>query len=147
MTLTTNPWNEIYRIVAGRRNQAAQITMLRKQDGTLTSNLHKTLMHMLRNFTLEDNQNDDTEYHKQLRAQTHESIDTANDKEFTVQEIKNAVASMGNKKAPGEDGITNEIFKSLVEILPRYITANYKGCLRSGTFPTRWKKAKNLANK
>jgi hypothetical protein len=65
---------------------------------------------MLRNFTPEDNQNDDTEYHKQLRVLTQESIDTANDKEFTVQEIKNAVASMGNKKAPGEDGITSEIF-------------------------------------
>jgi hypothetical protein len=48
---------------------------------------------------------------------------------------------MGNIKAPGEDGITGEIFKSLVEILPRYTTAVYNGCLRRGTFPTRWKKA------
>jgi len=63
------------------------------------------------------------------------------DKEFTIQEFKNAVASMGNKKTPGEDGITSEIFKSLVEILPRYITAISNCCLRSGTFPTRWKKA------
>jgi hypothetical protein len=29
----------------------------------------------------------------------------------------------------------------LVEILPRYITAIYNGCLRKGTFPKRWKKA------
>ena len=34
--------------------------------------------------------------------------------------------------------------QSLVEILPRYITAIYNSCLRSGTFPTRWKKAKTL---
>jgi len=47
MTSTTNPWNEIYRIAAGRRKQAVQITMLRKQDGTLTNNLHETLTHML----------------------------------------------------------------------------------------------------
>jgi hypothetical protein len=65
----------------------------------------------------------------------------ADDKEFTLQKIKNAVASMGNKKAPGEDGITSEIFKSLVEILPRYTTAICNGCLRRGTFSTRWKKA------
>jgi hypothetical protein len=96
---------------------------------------------MLRNFTPEGNQNDDTEYHKQLRALTQESIDTADDKEFTFQEIKNAVASKGNKKVPWEDGITREIFKSLVEILPRYITAIYNGCLRRGTFSTRWKKS------
>jgi len=68
----------------------------------------------------------------------------ADDKEFTVQEIKNTVASMGKKKMPGEDGITSKIFISLVEILTKYTTAIYNGCLRSGTFATRWKKAKVL---
>jgi len=28
-----------------------------------------------------------------------------------VQEVKNAVASMGGKKAPGEDGIPSEVYK------------------------------------
>ena len=78
---------------------------------------------------------------KQLRSLTQESMDTVDDKEFTVQEIKNAVASMGNKKAPGEDGITGEIFKGLVGILPRYITAIYNSCFRRGIFPSRWKNA------
>jgi hypothetical protein len=75
MTSSINPWNEIYRIAAGRRRQVAQITTLRKQEGTLTTNLHGTLIHMLRNFRPKDNQNDDTEFHKQLRALTQESID------------------------------------------------------------------------
>jgi len=51
---------------------------------------------------------------------------------------------MGHNKVPGEDGITSEIFKSEVDILPGYITAVYNGYIRSGTFPTRWKKAKIL---
>ena len=87
------------------------------------------------------NYNDYNEYHVQLRAMTQEAIDTADDKEFAVQEIKNTTAKMRNKKAPGEDGITSEIFKGLVEILPRYTTAIYNGCFRNGSFPTRWKKA------
>jgi hypothetical protein len=49
--------------------------------------------------------------------------------------------SMGEYKAPGEDGIPREVFKSLVEIFPRYMTAIYNGCLSKGTFPQRWKKA------
>jgi len=57
-----------------------------------------------------------------------------------VQEVKNVVASMGGKKAPGEDGIPNEVYKMLVEILPRYITEIYNECLTKGTFPKRWKK-------
>jgi hypothetical protein len=49
---------------------------------------------------------------------------------------------MGNKEAPGEDGITGEIYKSTFETFPSYITALYNGCLRRGVFPTRWKRAK-----
>jgi hypothetical protein len=37
-------------------------------------------------------------------------VDTVDDKEFTIEEITNALGSMGNKKAPGEDGITGEIY-------------------------------------
>jgi hypothetical protein len=44
------------------------------------------------------------------------------------------------KNTSGEDGITSEIYKSIVEILPWYVTAVYNGCLKSVTFPKRWKK-------
>ena len=46
------------------------------------------------------------------------------------------------KKAPGEDGITAEIFKQTFKILPKSITAMYNGCLKNGIFPEIWKKAK-----
>jgi hypothetical protein len=49
---------------------------------------------------------------------------------------------LGNKKAPGEDGITGEINKNAFEIFPKYITAMYNGCLNRGVFPIRWKRAK-----
>jgi hypothetical protein len=90
--------------VAGKRKHATQITTLRKPDGTLTKNLYETQTQMLRHFTPAHNQNDDTEYHKQLRTKSQESIDTADDKEFTVQEIKNVVASMGEKRCQGRTG-------------------------------------------
>ena len=49
---------------------------------------------------------------------------------------------LGNKKAPGGDGIPKEVWKSVVTILPKYLTAIYNGCLKDGVFPNRWKKAK-----
>ena len=51
------------------------------------------------------------------------------------------VLSTRKNKAPDEDGIPSEFFKSVVEILPRYMTTIYNGCLRKGIFPQRWKKA------
>jgi len=49
---------------------------------------------------------------------------------------------MDNKKAPGEDGNTGDIYNYTFKILPKSITAMYNGCLRHGVFPTRWKRAK-----
>ena len=57
---------------------------------------------MLKNLTPDDNQADDNELHKQTRAITQEVIDTANDKEFIVQEVKNVVESMGERRCQGK---------------------------------------------
>lgn len=95
---------------------------------------------MLQILTPEDNQEDDTEMHKNTRALAREDIHTEDDKEFTVQQVKNVVMSMDKNNGPEEDGIPSEVFKGVVEILPRYMTAIYNGCLRKGTFPQKWKK-------
>ena len=71
-------------------------------------------------------------------------MDTADDKGITLEGIRNAIESIGNKKSPGKDGITGEIYKSSFEIFPNYITAMYE-CLRRGFFPKRWKRAKLIS--
>jgi hypothetical protein len=53
---------------------------------------------MLEHFAPEDTEKDDTDFHKQARTQAQEPVDAADDKEFTLEEIRNAIESMGNKK-------------------------------------------------
>jgi len=132
----------VYKLAAGKRRNNTQITTLRKHDGSLTDDLRETLQLMLNHFTTEDKEEDDADHHKVARAQARESADTADDRAFTVEETWNAVASMDKKKAPSEDGIIGEVYKSAFEIFPRYITAINNGCLRRGVFPKRWKTAK-----
>jgi hypothetical protein len=142
MTTSTNPWNEVYKLAVGKRKNNAQITTLRKPDGSATSDIRETFQHMLEYFAQEDKGNDDTDFHKQARIQSQEPVDTADDKDVTLEEIRNAVESMGNKKAREEDRITGENYESTFEIFPNYITALYNGRLRREAFPTRWKRAK-----
>jgi hypothetical protein len=142
LTTYINPWNEAYRLAAGKRKSTTQITTLRKPDGTFTEDLQATIKHMLDHFAPEDSQYEDTELHKKARTLAMEPIYTEDDKEFTTQEIRNAVGSLGERKASGVDGITGEIFKGAFRLFPNYITAIYNGRLRQGTFPTRWKRAK-----
>jgi hypothetical protein len=112
MTSSTNPWNEVYKLAAGKRKNNTQLTTLRKPDGSLTADIRETLQHILEYFVTEDKDNDDTDFHTQARTQSQEPMDTADDKGFTIEEIRNAVEGMWNKKAPEEDGITGEIYKS-----------------------------------
>ena len=49
---------------------------------------------------------------------------------------------MKQKKAPGPNGITNEVVKLIFKAVPKKITLFYKECLRKGSFPVKWKLAK-----
>jgi hypothetical protein len=141
VTSATNPWNAIYKMAAEKIKRATHITMLRLQDGSRTTNLQDTLLQMIHKFTPDDNQEDNTEIHRQSQALTRKPIDTE-DEEFTIQEVTDVVQDMGNKKGPGEDGIPSEVWKCVGAILPRYLTAIYHGCLKEGVFPKRCKKAR-----
>jgi urease accessory protein UreF len=61
VTSATNPWNAIYKMVAEKTKRATHITTLRIQDGSLTTNLQDTLLHMIQKFSPDDNQEDDIE--------------------------------------------------------------------------------------
>jgi hypothetical protein len=106
-----NPWNEIYKLAVGKRRQHLLFTSLQKPDESLTTDMDETVTLMLEHFMPEDNAQDDSEFHKQVRAQSQGAVNTSDDREFTLAEIRNVVESMNSKKAPGEDGITGEIFK------------------------------------
>ena len=79
VTSAINPWNEIYKMAAGKTKRPAHTTTLRQPDGSLTTNLHGTLLQMIQKFMLDDNPADDTELHRQIRALTQTPIDTNDD--------------------------------------------------------------------
>jgi hypothetical protein len=64
---------------------------------------------MIQKFAPDDKPEEDEHTHREIRAITREPIDTEDDDEFTIQEVMNTVQDLGNKKAPGEDGISNEV--------------------------------------
>ena len=57
---------------------------------------------MLQVLTPEDNQKDGTELQKNIRTLAQEDIDTEDDKEYTVRDVKDVVMGMSKNKAPGK---------------------------------------------
>jgi hypothetical protein len=130
----------VYRLAAGKRKTPTQITVLRKPDRTFTADTKETLKLMLEHFTPDNNELEDNDDHKQITAQT-EPPNTPDDRDFTIDEIRDIIEGMDGSK---EDGITGEIYKHTFNIFPKSITAMYNGCSRQGVFPKRGKTAKMI---
>jgi len=89
-------------MTAGKTKRVAHTTTLRQLDGSLTTDLQGTLSLIIQKFAPEDNQEDDTDNHRQARNLISMPMDTDDDAEFTEQEVTNVIYDMGNKKAPGD---------------------------------------------
>jgi len=100
---------------------------------------------MLDHLITRDDRTDDLDYHKIIRTKFREPSQTAKDREFTPAEIKNAIEELKNRKAPGEDGITGEIYKRVYKLFHSFTYTIHSVCLPAGCFPKRWKKAKIIS--
>jgi len=83
----------------------------------------------------------DSDYHKTIRTLTERPIQIAYDTEYTPEETGSATGDKNckkKKKAPGEDGITRDIFQRAYKQFPNFINTLYNECLRQGCFPNRW---------
>ena len=58
---------------------------------------------------------------------------------FTTLELRAAVKSLGNRKAPGPDGIPLEVIKVIERNYPHLLLDMINACLTTGIFPRRWK--------
>ncbi|MBW0521937.1 hypothetical protein O181_061652 [Austropuccinia psidii MF-1] len=57
----------------------------------------------------------------------------------TDEEVSGTISTLPNKKAPGPDGIPNELIKIAEPLLTPHLTHLFNACLRQGRFPTQWK--------
>ena len=106
--------------------------------------MEETIELMLEHLFPHDGPQNDTDQQKEDRRQTEQPIDTADYKEFTQNEVRQVLEGFKDKKAPGPNGITNEIVKIVFKAIPKTMTQMYNECLRTGHFPEKWKEAKFL---
>jgi hypothetical protein len=63
---------------------------------------------------------------------------------FTNEKIKDLIRKLSNKKAPGPDGITNELLKSIPEHYFELIADIFQKHLEMGTIPEQWKLSRTV---
>jgi len=85
------------------------MTTLRKPDGSETSIIQETMEVMLEYHFTEDRE-EETPSTINIRKTIEEPINTGEDAEFSREEIRQTIVRFNDKKAPGIDGITGEIY-------------------------------------
>ena len=141
--MSTNPCNTVYKLATDKIKSCSTLSTIRRPDGTVTTDVAETINVMMGHFTPADEEETD-DYHKLIRAQNATQMTTEDDIPFTTAETRDAIHALNRNKAPGEDGITNEILERAYNLLPKATTAMYKGCLRTACFPRTWKRAKRI---
>jgi hypothetical protein len=136
LTSSTNPWNAVYKLVLNKVKTSETLSTLQKPDGSLTTDINKIITYILDYLNTKVEVDKDSDYHKTIRTLTEQPIHTTDDREFTPDEIGNAIYAINCKKAPGEDGITGDIFQPAYKQFPKLINILYE-CLRQGCFPKR----------
>jgi hypothetical protein len=59
-------------------------------------------------------------------------------REFTEEEVKNALDSIGDLKAPGPDGMPSVFYKNIWDVVGRKMTAEVLHVLRGNKLPDGW---------
>lgn len=119
-----DPWGKPYKIVMGKLNVRSPIPGL---------NLPGRLSAIIR------------ELFPSHPARTSNALSPALPvpiKKFETVELRSACAKLKNGKAPGLDGVSNEILKILVAHQPDVLLDIFNECLAQGRFPAAWKEAK-----
>ena len=115
------------------------MSTLQKPDASITTDINETVTYMLA-LIAKDEEDSDSDYDKTIRTLTERPIQTADDREYMPEEIGNAIDAINCKRAPGEDGITSDIFQCAYKQFPNLINTLYNECLRKDYFPKRWKR-------
>ena len=80
LTPANNPWNEVYKIATGKTRNKQTLTTLQRPEGTVTDTTEETIELMLEHLFPEDDPQKDTDQQKEVRRQTKQPINMADDK-------------------------------------------------------------------
>jgi len=88
----------------------------------------------------DDKEEEDTDQQKEIRMQMAEDSVGQDEDRFTAEELSAAVNCLKNRKAPGYDGIKNEVIRRVYGRMKGNLLDLYNKMLRDGEFPDVWKK-------
>jgi hypothetical protein len=104
LTSSTNSLNAVYELASNKTKRSQTLSTLQKSDGFLTADINETVTCMLDYLITKDEEDNDSDYHKTIRTLTELHIQTADDREYTDEEIGNAIDAIKCTKHQDKTG-------------------------------------------
>jgi hypothetical protein len=70
----------------------------------------------------ENNTQEDTDHHKNIRRLTEQPIETIDDRDFSQEEVRQVIEGFNPRKAPVPDGITSDILTLVFKSIPKTVS-------------------------
>ena len=78
---------------------------------------------------------------QQRRDQDANQLDADCTEKISVEEVRECIRRLKNRKAPGICGITGEMLKAGGDVVVQWLHRIFRVAWESGTVPTDWRKA------
>ncbi|GBL74322.1 Retrovirus-related Pol polyprotein from type-1 retrotransposable element R1 [Araneus ventricosus] len=134
------PFGTHFEVAKNPDRRHFQLSSTLKEDGHITLTAEDTI-HALLEFHFPTDKGDSDPVHASIRQSSKLSPSTQDDSLFSQAEVEEAFKGLNNKKAPGPDGFHASIIKEVYNTNPRYFLSLFNSCLKTGHFPSRWKRA------
>lgn len=134
------PWSPLYHeFKANRPTNLAFVSNLRIGE-THTSGLEDTTNALLNTLIPDDNHEDDSDYHQQVRRFAGDVPASPVSDLPSIDEFINIVRNLSTNKASGEDRISNRMIIEACKTAGDAILFVMNRCIAEGTFPSIWRR-------
>ena len=133
---STNPWY-LVRKLTNKINPTVPISTV-KVNGIATTSVNETADAFVSKFFSKPPINS-LDIHYDLEEKEELVSEGEPEPMFTIDEILYAIQTMNDKKSPGADFITVNIWKAVIKLFPDLFVNLLNKCLHLGHFPTPWK--------
>ena len=143
-TSSENPWSFAYKLQTGKlRLRVAASNIF--SNGQHTMSWESTANAMLEQLFPSNNEKGDFPQHSEIRKAALSPPERGDTELFTLKEMREALAKMKSRKAPGPDNFDHEIMKTAMPIFEQDLLNIYNACLRQSVFPNEWKVGRVIA--
>ncbi|GBM11529.1 Retrovirus-related Pol polyprotein from type-1 retrotransposable element R1 [Araneus ventricosus] len=137
-----NPFQLPYKLAAHKIRLKPVLQGVRDSLGCMTSSVEATVRVIVSKLFPSDHAVTDTPVQKAVRQMVLDYSGDDSASPFSLQELKGVIHTLAKKKAPGLDGVTNELLRTIFARCPFLLLDLYNKCLQLSCFPDCWKEAK-----